>query len=498
MTGVTIQAAASSSKNNGMVDLFGSTTNLRVDHCHLIVTPSDATGFELDGKIEGVFDHDVLDLGDASTFTNGIRVYNDLLDSVGNGDGGFQAPSDWGSQHFIFLESSQINGGFTNDCADAGRMVERYNAFLNTQNAMQAHPTKDYAGPARGCRAQEFYHNYINTNSTFAIIGGQGGTWLIWGNTVSSSTASWFWAGATYRSCSGCNGAPAGVFPPNGWGQCGSDMNYPGTPGTPSPWDGNSSTTTGYPCLDGLGRGQQQDAMNGADFPNRVDTVTGKQSWPHQYLEPIYMWMNTLPSGLYTQESLNQDDTTQNGRDIYYDNLSFNGSSGTGYGALASRPATCTPGPGGTYAESPTGSYGVAYFATDANGGRGELYVCTATNTWTAIYEPYVYPHPLVSGISAGGGAGAGGTGAGGAVFGGAGGGGATGAGGTAGAMAAGGGVGVGGGASSAGAAGSNASPSGSSGCGCRVPRRDARTPLGALLSALGVGLFIERRRARR
>jgi hypothetical protein len=87
-------------------------------------------------------------------------------------------------------------------------------------------------------------------------------------------------------------------------------------------------------------------------------------------------------------------------RDIYVDNASFDGTAGTGYGPLASRPSTCTAGPGGTYGTSPTGSYGVAYFATDANGGNGELYVCTATNTWTGIYQPYTYPHPLVSGSS--------------------------------------------------------------------------------------------------
>jgi hypothetical protein len=28
------------------------------------------------------------------------------------------------------------------------------------------------------------------------------------------------------------------------------------------------------------------------------------------------------------------------------------------------------------------------------------LYVCTSTNTWTGIYQPYAYPHPLVSGGS--------------------------------------------------------------------------------------------------
>jgi chitodextrinase len=33
----------------------------------------------------------------------------------------------------------------------------------------------------------------------------------------------------------------------------------------------------------------------------------------------------------------------------------------------------------------------VAYWATDQN----TLYQCTATNTWTAYYTPYTYPHPL-------------------------------------------------------------------------------------------------------
>ena len=74
----------------------------------------------------------------------------------------------------------------------------------------------------------------------------------------------------------------------------------------------------------------------------------------------------------------------------------FNGSSGTGWGTLANRPTTCTP--------------GVAYFATDQgswntstsnpygvqqNGADGVLYKCTAPNTWTLYYTPYTYPHPL-------------------------------------------------------------------------------------------------------
>lgn len=48
---------------------------------------------------------------------------------------------------------------------------------------------------------------------------------------------------------------------------------------------------------------------------------------------------------------------------------------------------------------------GVGYWATDvgtwnSNGGPGEqgtLFLCSAANTWTAYYQPYFYPHPLIS-----------------------------------------------------------------------------------------------------
>ena len=69
----------------------------------------------------------------------------------------------------------------------------------------------------------------------------------------------------------------------------------------------------------------------------------------------------------------------------------FNGTSGTGYGTLANRPSSCTP-------------Y-VGYWATDqgswnqsGNGVNGELFVCTAPNTWSLHYTPYTYPHPLITG----------------------------------------------------------------------------------------------------
>ncbi|MGA9315345.1 MAG: hypothetical protein WBV77_12025 [Solirubrobacteraceae bacterium] len=112
--------------------------------------------------------------------------------------------------------------------------------------------------------------------------------------------------------------------------------------------------------------------------------------------------MNSLPGILNTELRIGDTSTTEN-VDVFIDNANFNGTTGTGFGLLAARPSTCTPGPGGTYYSSPTGSYGVAYWATDANSGNGELYVCTATNTWTGIYQPYTYPHPLVAGTQSGG-----------------------------------------------------------------------------------------------
>src|SRR5262249_42190914 len=69
----------------------------------------------------------------------------------------------------------------------------------------------------------------------------------------------------------------------------------------------------------------------------------------------------------------------------------FDGTTGTGYGARASRPATCTT--------------GVAYWSTDQGswnssgaGGNGVLDKCTSTNTWTnAWYVPYDYPNALAN-----------------------------------------------------------------------------------------------------
>ena len=405
MTGLTFQGgnigSASNNKFNCIVNFGGGSQNFRVDHSHFNNnTYSPATGssmVRIGGSIAGVMDHNVVDLlqnNSYSTTANGIQTFNAIGDSIGNGDGTWASPTAWGTNEFLYLENNQFNGGYPNDCNVAGRFVMRYNTFYNAATTVQTHATTSTGGSIRGCRAYEYYHNYINHSilEGDAVTGSTSGSSLVWGNTMITSAYYRSWGGGTER-----NGNRHETNTPNGWGFCGTatvDPNTGAANGVGSKWDGNVSASLGYPCLDGIGRGQTVQALNGAIFPNRLNSSTGSIAWPHQYLEPIYLWMNSFGSAVI---SIRDTTTTQN-VDIFVDNPGFNGTAGTGYGLLSARPSTCTPGPGGSDYASPTGSYGVAYFATDDNSGGGELYVCTSSNTWTPIYQPYTYPHPLIAG----------------------------------------------------------------------------------------------------
>jgi hypothetical protein len=155
-----------------------------------------------------------------------------------------------------------------------------------------------------------------------------------------------------------------------------------------------------YRCLialdqPGRGKGDLLRFVVQGSSGSYYNTATGGTAWPHQALEPVYCWNNsvngTLNSPIGTVAS--PYPTVRKDRDYYNYATPVGGAQaiGVGSGTLADRPARCPP--------------GVAYWATDQgewdsthDGPDGQLYICTAPNNWSFYYEPYTYPHPLVSG----------------------------------------------------------------------------------------------------
>jgi hypothetical protein len=149
-------------------------------------------------------------------------------------------------------------------------------------------------------------------------------------------------------------------------------------------------------CLDQPGRGAG--LLVHGEWLNPVLASTGSPGSVNQVLDPTYEFMDTLPGTADHTISANTPSIIAN-RDYYAETVNqvaqtsptspFNGTRGTGHGTLANRPTTCRPGVG--YWAADQGSWNQS-----GNGfGQGQLFVCTATNTWTAYYTPYTYPHPL-------------------------------------------------------------------------------------------------------
>jgi hypothetical protein len=154
-----------------------------------------------------------------------------------------------------------------------------------------------------------------------------------------------------------------------------------------SPWDQNTSGQQGWHCRDQVGVGRDLSQWNGS------------AAW-NQELKPGYIFGNTRggnPSSMYIEQDQRNETHIKWNRDLYQSfGASCSGStcaSGVGSGPIASRPASCTA--------------GTAYWATDEGewnslnaGADGQLYKCSATNSWTLYYVPFSYPHPWQTGVS--------------------------------------------------------------------------------------------------
>jgi len=413
MTGISFQSGASTAdKDAGTIKISGP-GNIRIDHCHL--TATNRVNYKMivfGAGVFGVMDSCILDF----TGTNALYFYNGRDNGTGGGQGNYEwtLPTNFGSADYFFIEDNQINGtvgsgtystrifdGFT-----AARVVARFNT-VSQAVLCEVHAT-GHSGDDRGPRSIEIYGNSVTSSLTYApnyvAVDISSGTSLVWGNTWDQVYKNIYKIAVTRAN----NGTYSQAATPDGWGYAGTNFN-----GTGSNWDGGTyngtDTLYGYPAIDQPGRGAG-DLLTGS-FPSKVNATTGTIRWPNQAREPIYLWNNygTNVGGWGgTTYSVDANMVVED-RDYYKPasgiqttaSSPFNGTTGVGWGTLANRPTTCTTGVAyfatnqGSWNQSTSNPYGV-----QMNGADGVLYVATATNTWTAYYTPYTYPHPLRGGTS--------------------------------------------------------------------------------------------------
>jgi hypothetical protein len=395
-TGITIKGGTGVQEFNGQLSLSGNSQSVRVDHNHFNTTAYAGTlAVHTTGQVLGVVDHNVFDLGTSGNpgTSNGVHVDTPNYggDAAGFGDVSWSSATNFGSGKFVFIENNTFNYGYADDCGAGGRYVFRYNVLLQ-DGASQTHPTGG-GGRFRGCRATEVYGNLFNPGSCNGCQTVQrlnNGASLVWGNNAISGYRSVVYLNS-FRRDSATYGQTA---TPNGWGYCGTSFN-----GTRSNWDKNTNTTTGYHCFDQPGMGQGDllvggftaDGSGSNNVQNQATGCFSSQScaWPRQAVEPIYEWLDAW-SPVYGGDSVFSIDpdgvSSFVANSDYYGSTNpgsgtncsgFNGTVGVGCGLLSARPSTCT--------------VRVGYWATDTQ----TLFTCDSTNTWTAYYTPYTYPHPL-------------------------------------------------------------------------------------------------------
>jgi len=268
--------------------------------------------------------------------------------------------------------TSTPTAGFQNfaDGNYAARWVWRFNTHNGHGTGLEIHSVQ---GPNRAVRRWEVYGNtWAKSGASFyPVMFVRGGSGVAFDNTAS----------ADYGTTLLLDNVRSMGDPGGGVGACNGS----------STWDQNTLGMKGYACRDQIGRGGDTTTW----APTQAFSQTALPAYFFNNLEAGSQFTVTLDADCGSASCLaapgNNPAHIVANRDYYIQGASFNGTSGVGRGTLASRPTTCT--------------IGVGYWATDSGewnsrhaGPDGQLFKCTATNTWTLYYTPFPYPHPMTVG----------------------------------------------------------------------------------------------------
>ena len=366
--------------------------HFRIDHNQLSTTAHSWSPIRFFGGSnavapQGIWDHNRIE-GGIAIHTNGTdELLSDSCSSCQHQLWGVQ-PTLGDSSQVVYLEANHFvvaaADGMINfaDGNYAARGVQRFNKTEGPSiTGFEYHSVQ---GANRGYQRWESYNNHFvdldgNDTCFFGIMLLRGGTGVAFNNEMSGSV-------------SGCNNSIAldNVRSDDDVGE------GAGACAGSSSWDENTSGQQGWHCRDQIGISHDITQWN----------HNPPAAW-NQNLKPAYIWGNKRSGGTITatvQSSGRNTVHIRSNRD-YYDHSTATDSPqtvGVRVGTKAGMPAGC--------------SVGVAYWVTDEGnwnqllpaGTSGQLYKCTAPNTWTLYYTPHPYPHPWTVGGGNGSGGGPG------------------------------------------------------------------------------------------
>jgi len=241
------------SDGNGVIHIDGTCREFRVDHCKF--EDIEARAIDIFGYTYGVIDHCEF-LGNISA---GLRVAD-----VNNGDDARLRPVDLGTAHAVYVEDCTFayddihNSQAAIDAQSGGCFVFRHNSV--TRSFVACHGTES-GYPQRGVYYYEVYENVLSELEGYYVgMLFRGGTGVIHNNSISGFSEAGIFL-ANYRT----------TDPYGEWGMCDGSSSF----------DGNEESS-GYPCVDQVGRGQE--SYN----PPPGDS---------QALEAVYEWNNHTNGG---------------------------------------------------------------------------------------------------------------------------------------------------------------------------------------------------------